>query len=140
MTNEKPNYLMASVILTLLRLSITPSFGAINSEKVVGAAACYDCHISEYEGWQATAHFKAYNTLHRSSEAKDIAGKLNIKGNLRRASRCMTCHYTTQGAIPVLLPATRVNPAMALRRTGLTFIANRCPNRDTRWQRPKRQA
>jgi len=38
MTNEKPNYLMASVILTLLSLSITPSFGAINSEKVVGAA------------------------------------------------------------------------------------------------------
>ena len=100
MTNEKPNYLMASVILTLLSLSITPSFGAINSEKVVGAAACYDCHISEYEGWQATAHFKAYNTLHRSSEARDIAGKLNIKGNLRRASRCMTCHYTTQGAKP----------------------------------------
>ncbi len=98
MAKVKPNYLFGSIILLMMSLPTVPSFGAIDPEKIMGAAACSDCHTSEYAGWQASTHFKVYKTLHRSPEARDIARKLSIKGNLRRSDRCMTCHYTPKGA------------------------------------------
>ena len=97
MFKVRRNYLIGAFILLLQGLPTETSFGATDPEKILGAAACSDCHTSEYAGWQASTHFKVYNTLHRSPEAREIARKLSIKGNLRRSDRCMTCHYTAKG-------------------------------------------
>ncbi len=64
-------------------------------EKVVGVDECGNCHESSVAAWKTTHHYSTYSQMHRSPEAREIAGKLGIK-SMKRDSDCLTCHYTSQ--------------------------------------------
>jgi hypothetical protein len=72
--------------------------------KVLSEGTCAKCHAAESEVWKHTPHFRTFDTLHRSPQAKEIAAKLGIS-SIKRSELCTSCHYTMQdlgeGAKPV---------------------------------------
>ena len=44
---------------------------------VMGPDACVKCHQAEVQHWQTTPHCQTFEELHRSSEAKAIADRLD---------------------------------------------------------------
>jgi len=63
--------------------------------KIMGPAACNECHAPEVEAWKLTHHFDTFNTMHRRPEARDIAGKMGMR-RIKDESLCLKCHYTDQ--------------------------------------------
>lgn len=63
--------------------------------KVLTAGTCAKCHAPETEVWKSTPHFRTFETLHRSSQAKEIAAKMGVS-SIKRAELCTQCHYTQQ--------------------------------------------
>jgi hypothetical protein len=70
---------------------------ASTPEKVLGPAACAECHPNEIEAWKTSKHFKSLHLLHRTPEATDIVTKLGLQPMKTEAS-CMACHYLTKTA------------------------------------------
>lgn len=63
--------------------------------KVLSAETCAKCHAAETEVWKATPHFRTFDTLHRTPQAKEIAAKMGIS-SIKRSELCASCHYTQQ--------------------------------------------
>src|SRR5580692_2969953 len=63
--------------------------------KIMGPAACNECHAPMVEAWKLTHHFDTFNTMHRRPEARDIAGKMGMR-RIKDESLCLKCHYTDQ--------------------------------------------
>ncbi len=91
---DSANFGIKSFYFLLIMISGTSAFG-LNSDKVVGANACGECHVSELDAWKNTHHFKTFTELHRRPKAKEIQKKLGLK-RIKSESDCMSCHYTTQ--------------------------------------------
>jgi len=62
---------------------------------VVGHETCMKCHDSEIKQWMQTPHYRTFDALHRTPEAKDIAKRMGLK-SIKRNDTCVTCHYTRQ--------------------------------------------
>jgi Cytochrome c554 and c-prime len=67
----------------------------LDPTKVMGPAACNECHAPEVEAWKHTHHYDTFYTMHRRPEAREIADKLGIR-RMKNESLCMGCHYTDQ--------------------------------------------
>lgn len=111
----KPNYLLCTVCLAIAAASIGGGWlwgadtatDADNSQQpaysprqcdpsiVVGHDTCTKCHDSELKQWMQTPHYRTFDTLHRTPEAKDIAKRMGLK-SIKRNDTCVTCHYTRQ--------------------------------------------
>ena len=68
------------------------------AERVVLPGRCRECHAAEFDVWEPTEHATAFDTLHRSERAKEIAGRLDLR-LIRRSNGdetpvCLRCHYT----------------------------------------------
>lgn len=61
--------------------------------KVVTAESCVKCHAAEYKVWQRTPHFRTFEQLHRTAQAKQIAQRMGIS-SIKRGGICVDCHYT----------------------------------------------
>jgi hypothetical protein len=61
----------------------------------MGPDACVKCHQAEVQHWQTTPHCQTFEELHRSSESKAIADRLDLK-SVKRNDVCTQCHYTNQ--------------------------------------------
>ena len=76
-----------------IRASLTDA-----AEKVVLPGRCRECHAAEFDAWEATEHATAFESLHRSRRAKEIAGRLDLRlirrGHGDGAPACLSCHYT----------------------------------------------
>lgn len=70
-----------------------------NPTKVVGHEQCIRCHQAEVTVWQTTPHYRTFDTLHRTPEAKAIADRLGLR-SVKRNETCIQCHYTTQATGP----------------------------------------
>ena len=77
-------------------------------EKVVGADECGECHKKEVESWRQTRHYKTFNELARTKEAKEITKKLGIK-RLKRESDCLTCHFTSMDKDGKVAPVSGIS-------------------------------
>lgn len=102
-----------SLVASALVLCLLPTTCAaeiayhLDPAKVMGAAACGQCHAAEVAAWQHTHHFleavggtdnggKYVKAMHRRNAADKIARNLSPKKHMRmkHASLCMGCHYT----------------------------------------------
>lgn len=63
--------------------------------KVVGHATCTKCHEAEQQQWMLTPHYRTFDALHRTPEAKAIAERLELR-SIKRNDTCIKCHYTEQ--------------------------------------------
>lgn len=89
---------MKSVLLAVAMVvvgfsSVESSARDFDHTKVVGAQKCVQCHKKENTAWQETHHFKVFNTLHKSDDAKKISDAMGIK-NIKKDPTCAGCHYT----------------------------------------------
>ncbi|MEO6876230.1 MAG: cytochrome c family protein [Opitutaceae bacterium] len=66
--------------------------------KVQGPEACGECHKQEVEAWKLTHHFSTVNDMHRTDDAKAIAGKMGIR-RIKSESLCVNCHYTEKQTV-----------------------------------------
>lgn len=82
-------------LLVLLVLGMTGGSvaGAENVDKIVGADECGECHKKEVAAWRGTHHYKTFNELSRTKEAKTIAKKMGLK-RIKQESDCVNCHFT----------------------------------------------
>ena len=67
---------------------------------VSAAVACgvgpeVDDRQQQIEKLVTTPHFRSFETMHRSPEAKLIGKQLGIR-SVKRTDRCVTCHYTPE--------------------------------------------
>jgi len=72
-----------------------PAFVKCDPAKVLGDGACAKCHEQEVRTWQATPHFRTFDSLHRTPAAKTIAKNLGLR-SVKRNDTCVQCHYTRQ--------------------------------------------
>ncbi len=85
-------------LTTLFSLSLmltSATFASPDPSKVVGAESCGECHSTAVEAWKQTHHFKTFEELHRRPEAREIAGKLDMR-RIKDEGLCVTCHYTAK--------------------------------------------
>ncbi|QDU55193.1 cytochrome c family protein [Aeoliella mucimassa] len=62
---------------------------------VVGHETCIKCHEAAMKQWMQTPHYRTFDALHRTPEAKQIADKMGLR-SIKRNDTCVTCHYTRQ--------------------------------------------
>jgi hypothetical protein len=62
---------------------------------VLGPDTCTRCHQAETTQWMQTPHYRTFDTLHRTPEAKAIADRLGLR-SIKRDPTCVSCHYTPQ--------------------------------------------
>lgn len=83
----------AARFLCAVFLLAGPAFAAPPApEKVLGPAACAECHPNEIEAWKTSKHFKSLHLLHRTPEAAQIVAKLGLQP-MKTEQTCMACHY-----------------------------------------------
>ena len=71
-------------------------FGAApDPHKVISHEACAKCHDAEIKQWLRTPHYRTFDLLHRTDEAKQIAKRLGMR-SVKRNDTCVRCHYTQQ--------------------------------------------
>ena len=63
--------------------------------KVLGHETCTKCHEAEQQQWMLTPHYRTFDALHRTPEAKAIADRLGLR-SIKRNDTCVKCHYTEQ--------------------------------------------
>lgn len=68
---------------------------AMDPHKVLGSSSCEKCHTNELAVWRNTPHSETFFTLHRKTEAQQIASRLGID-SFKTDSNCIQCHYTMQ--------------------------------------------
>lgn len=64
-------------------------------ERVLGYETCAKCHDAEIKQWMQTPHYRTFDALHRTPEAKAIADRLGLR-SIKRNETCISCHYTQQ--------------------------------------------
>ena len=96
-SSMKLNYpiLLYFTLLFVPRLALANQPEPCDPAKVLTAGTCVKCHAAETEVWKGTAHFRTFEQLHRSSQAKEIAQKMGIS-SIKRSNVCVQCHYTQQ--------------------------------------------
>ena len=62
---------------------------------VVGHETCIKCHESAMKQWMQTPHYRTFDVLHRTPEAKAIAERMGLR-SIKRNDTCVACHYTRQ--------------------------------------------
>jgi hypothetical protein len=89
-----PLNLSCGVLITLSAFLLTsPVLAEQDIANTVGADECGECHKKEVESWRATRHYKTFNELSRTDEAKSIAKKMGLR-RLKQESDCVSCHFT----------------------------------------------
>ena len=58
-----------------------------------GPKKCQECHEAEYEVWKGSEHYKAYTSVQKKPEAKDILEAVGEK-SMKKGKVCATCHFT----------------------------------------------
>jgi hypothetical protein len=71
-------------------------FSREDPSHIVGAKACGECHDYEFEAWSRTRHFASFKDLHKRKRATQIARRLGFKRGVKRDTRCLTCHFTSE--------------------------------------------
>ncbi len=66
-----------------------------NPARITGPDSCAKCHDAEVKQWMQTPHYRTFDTLHRTPEAKEIADRLGLR-SVKRDGGCVSCHYTPQ--------------------------------------------
>jgi len=96
---QSPTLLGAAALLGLCASALMakplPRTAAADPASVVGPSSCAECHVEEFEVWQASTHQTASKLLTRNKEAQAIARALGIR-RLKNDARCTSCHYTLQ--------------------------------------------
>lgn len=93
----------------LLSGTATPSFArAPDSQEVVGAGECAECHKQETEIWKATHHYKTFSRLPRKKLASKIAKAMGFK-RIKSGSICLTCHFTSKVANDKVKPIAGIS-------------------------------
>lgn len=87
----------------------------IDPAKVVGHAACVECHKAEVAAWKQSTHFTKAHGLLLQKEAKEISREMDVQ-NATTDRRCTTCHGTQQEKVVSSLWSRRcpANRAMEL--------------------------
>jgi len=67
--------------------------GSLDAERVLGPAACAECHTEEFEVWRESRHEANSRLLTRNAKAQKIARDLGIT-RLKNDARCTSCHFT----------------------------------------------
>jgi len=88
--------IIALLLALLLSATVIPSLArAPDSQQVVGAGECAECHKQETEIWKATHHYKTFSRLPRKKLATKIAKAMGFK-RIKSGSICLTCHFTSK--------------------------------------------
>lgn len=82
----------ARLLCVVLFLAAQPLAATPAPEKVLGPAACAECHPNEIEAWKTSKHFKSLRLLHQTPEAAQITTKLGLQP-MKTEQTCMACHY-----------------------------------------------
>jgi hypothetical protein len=68
--------------------------------QVVYPERCAECHASEFEVWEQTAHATGFDTLHTTDRAKEVYRALGLRlikrGTEETTPACLECHYTPE--------------------------------------------
>ena len=59
-------------------ISALPAIAAADIKKLKGPDECGECHKKEVEAWRVTRHYKTFNELSRTKEAKKIGKSHNF--------------------------------------------------------------
>jgi len=73
-------------------LLATLAFAAPDPKKILGPAACAECHPTEVEAWKTTKHFKSFRELPRHPDTAAMLAKLGI-ANVKTEASCLECHF-----------------------------------------------
>jgi hypothetical protein len=76
-----------------LALLLPGAAGADDIKKLVGPDECGECHKKEVTAWRQTRHYKTFNELSRTKEAREIGKKMGLR-RLKQESACLDCHFT----------------------------------------------
>ncbi len=89
--------LVATSLLVAADVSQSPAYAPRQCDPavVVGHDTCTKCHEAELKQWMLTPHYRTFDVLHRTPEAKAIAEKMGLR-SIKRNDTCITCHYTRQ--------------------------------------------
>jgi len=82
-----------------------PAAPALDPTKIVGPAACAECHEKSEESWLKTRHNAIFKETHLSDEGKAIARRMGIESMKAPDSNCAGCHYTvaeSEGTLKVI--------------------------------------
>ena len=74
---------------------IVPRWSKKLPAEYLGYESCRKCHQQQIDKLVTTPHFKSFETMHRSAEAKQICKQLGIR-SVKRTERCVRCHYTPE--------------------------------------------
>ncbi|MDJ0841583.1 MAG: multiheme c-type cytochrome [Acidobacteriota bacterium] len=86
--------ILAVLSLMVLRVAAQePVELVMDPQKVRGAEACGECHLSAFEVWKKTPHARGFKTLHRLKASEEITRKMGFP-LIKRESLCLNCHYT----------------------------------------------
>lgn len=66
-----------------------------NPADVLGYENCRKCHLLQIQTLETTAHFRSFETMHRTERAKEYCRKLGLR-SVKRSERCVRCHYTPE--------------------------------------------
>ena len=70
----------------------------IKTAHVLGSTACQECHQSEINAWQQSAHAKkSFAMLKTNPKAKEFGSELGIADVTSGSAVCTTCHGLRQG-------------------------------------------
>jgi hypothetical protein len=94
--------LLTIVFVMLMVVALFAQKADNTTFKYVGAKKCKMCHNKSKTGkqfslWEKRGHAKAYETL-ASTESKEIAAEMGIKGSPQEAKECLVCHVTAYDA------------------------------------------
>ena len=98
--NDSNTIWQVAFAITTLVCAISPDMSFAQNtrcdpSKVMTAAACAKCHVSEVQTWKSTPHFRTFDELGRRPEAKEICSKLGLR-SVKRSDVCIDCHFTTK--------------------------------------------
>lgn len=70
------------------------------ASQVVYPERCGECHASEFDVWEQTAHATGFDTLHTTDRAKEVYRALGLRlikrGTEETTPACLECHYTPE--------------------------------------------
>ena len=88
-----PTLLLAANVVAAGPADYSPT--QCDPTKVLGHETCTKCHEAEQQQWMLTPHYRTFDALHRTPEAKAIADRLGLR-SIKRNDTCVKCHYTPQ--------------------------------------------
>ena len=96
MVSKKIICITAGMALACLATNLHGQLNRCDPTKVMTAESCARCHGQAVATWRTTPHSQTFEKLHRNPRAKEIVGKLGLRGSIKRNDVCIGCHYTVQ--------------------------------------------